>query len=139
MTSQYQAQHGVDLKRQQNDLMYHILVNSEANTLNEICDAILKVLNSKYEGKSIRFENMLRQTIENDDRVAKHALLFFALFQEPEITNIFLKTDKPRVPPEKFTAFVRDELPPLVNKLMNGAYTSLRAFVEDTRWTYVTL
>ena len=77
MTSEYQAQHDVDLKRQQNDLMYHILVNSEANTLNEICDAILKVLDSKYEGKSIRFENMLRQTIE---KVLLHSPSSLVLF-----------------------------------------------------------
>jgi len=32
----------------------------------------------------------------------------------------------PRVPPEKFTRFVQTELPVMVEKLMQGSFTSLR-------------
>ena len=47
--------------------------------------------------------------------------------------------DTPRVPPEKFQYYIQNELPGLVDKLGKGAFTSLRAFVEDARWTYTTL
>jgi hypothetical protein len=72
------------------------------------------------------------------DRVAKHALIFFALYQAPSLCQLFTHPT-PRVPPEKFTRFVQTELPVMVEKLMQGSFTSLRAFVEDTRWVYVTL
>lgn len=134
---QYAAHHKIDLDRQKSDLMYHILINMEAKTLDDICQRLATTILSDYKDTSVRLKNMLKKTLETDDRVAKHALLFFALYQEPGANAIFL--NRPRVPPEKFTLFVQCELPPLVEKLMNGAYTSLRAFVEDTRWTYVTL
>tara|TARA_B110001452_G_C15192822_1_gene414097 strand:+ start:113 stop:532 length:420 start_codon:yes stop_codon:yes gene_type:complete len=139
MSTQYKEQHEIEIRRQKNDLMYHILVNTDATTLDDVCNKIIKQVINNYTGQSVRLQNMLRKIKETDDRVAKHALLFFALYQEPNTKSFFLNSKVPRVPPEKFTTFVQNELPPLVEKLMNGAYTSLRAFVEDTRWTYVTL
>ena len=139
MPTQYQQQQNVDLARQKNDLMYHILVNTEATTLDDVCQSIVDNVHNSYKEKSVRLKNMLRKANQSDDRVAKHALLFFALYQEPSTKAFFLNSNAPRVPPQKFTSFVQTELPPLVEKLMNGAYTSLRAFVEDARWTYATL
>jgi len=139
MTTQYKQQYTVELNRQKKDLMYHILVNTDATTLDDVCNEIINTVLTNYTDQSVRLKTMLKKTKENKDRVAKHALLFFALYQEPKTKSFFLNSKVPRVPPEKFTAFVENELPPLVEKLMNGAYTSLRAFVEDTRWTYVTL
>ena len=86
---------------------------------------------------STRMKNILNRTITSDDRVAKHALLFFALYQEPQLYTTFM--NRICVPPDKFTLFVKTELPTTVDKLLRGAFTSLRAFVEDTRWTYTTL
>tara|TARA_B100000795_G_scaffold53809_1_gene35253 strand:+ start:1884 stop:2303 length:420 start_codon:yes stop_codon:yes gene_type:complete len=139
MTTQYNQQHKIEIRRQQNDLMYHILVNTDATTLDDVCNTIISDVMQNYTEHSVRLKSMLVKTKESNDRIAKHALLFFALYQEPDIKSFFLNSKVPRVPPEKFTTFVQNELPPLVEKLMNGAYTSLRAFVEDTRWTYVTL
>tara|TARA_B110000091_G_scaffold115760_1_gene124921 strand:- start:365 stop:808 length:444 start_codon:yes stop_codon:yes gene_type:complete len=139
MPTQYQQQQNVDLARQKNDLMYHILVNTEATTLDDVCQSIVDNVHNSYKEKSVRLKNMLRKANQSDDRVAKHALIFFALYQEPSTNAFFLNANAPRVPPQKFTSFVQTELPPLIEKLMNGAYTSLRAFVEDARWTYVTL
>jgi len=139
MTTQYKEQQEVEIRRQKNDLMYHVILNVDATTLDDVCNNIIDNVTKNYTGQSVRLQNMLRKIKETDDRVAKHALLFFALYQEPNIKSFFLNSKVPRVPPKKFTTFVQKELPPLVEKLMNGAYTSLRAFVEDTRWTYVTL
>jgi len=142
MATQYQQQHEIEINRQKNDLMYHILVNTNATTLDDVCNKIIVNVMQNYTQQSVRLLNMLQKIKETDDRVAKHALLFFALYQERNTKSFFLNSknsEVSRVPPEKFTSFVENELPPLVEKLMNGAYTSLRAFVEDTRWTYVTL
>ena len=130
----------IEENRQQQDLLYHIITNTEATTLNEICEKIKAHTSETYHQNkmSTRLKVILNNICQNKDRVAKHALVFFALSQEPNIRNIFT-TDTPRVPPEKFKFFVEHELPKLIDKLAKGAFTSLRAFVEDARWTYTTL
>lgn len=137
--SAYSEHARVDLDRQKSDLMYHLIVNTDAKTLDELCKQIAANVLRKYEEPSIRLQKMLAKVTMDDDRVAKHALLLFAMYQEPETRQIFFDGQTPRVPPEKFQMFVDNELPPLVDKLMKGAFTSLRAFVEDARWTYITL
>lgn len=131
---------GIERVRQQQDLLYHIIINTEATTLNEICQKIKQHAQDTYgeDNMSRRLKVILHNICQNKDRVAKHALVFFALHQEPIIQNIFI-ADTPRVPPEKFQFFVERELPTLLEKLAKGAFTSLRAFVEDARWTYTTL
>jgi len=140
MSSHYSAMTTVEHKREQSDLLYHILVNTEASTLNEICAQIKTRVETRYgkNNMSKRLNIILKRVCETQDRVAKHALIFFALSNEPEIRAIFT-VDTPRVPPEKFQYFTQTELPKLLDKLANGAFTSLRAFVEDARWTYTTL
>ena len=138
MSTDYKTMVSVEKDREKKDLLYHIINNNEAKTLDDICERVVTYVLQKYDGGSIRLKQMLQKVRQSDDRVGKHALVFFALQQEPECRDIFLP-DTPRVPPEKFQHFVDKELPTLVEKLTNGAFTSLRAFVEDTRWTYCTL
>lgn len=130
----------IEHARQRSDLLYHILVNSEAKTLDDVVKQICTTISSRFgDKKSVRLTNMLRQTVNTDDRAAKHALIFFALAKEPSVRSIFLNEQSPRVPPEKFKHFVENDLQKLVEKLMSGAFTSLRAFVEDARWEYTAL
>jgi len=140
MTCPYQQMSAIEHARQQKDLFYHLIVNASATTLDEVCVQIKDHLYATYgePQMSTRLKQMLRKVCETEDRVAKHAFVFYALCQEPITQNIFM-TDTPRVPPEKFKRFVQHELPTLVDKLVRGAFTSLRAFVEDVRWTYTTL
>lgn len=130
----------IEHARQQKDLLYHLIVNASATTLDEVCVQIKDLLYQTYDEQkmSTRLKQMLTKVCESEDRVAKHAFLFYALCQEPNTQNIFM-TDTPRVPPDKFKRFVSNELPTLVDKLVRGAFTSLRAFVEDARWAYTTL
>lgn len=139
MSSVYAEHANVDLDRQKSDLMYHLIINTEASTLDDLCKQIAETVLQRYKEPSIRLKKMLTQVTSDKDRIAKHALLLFALYQEEDTLKLFLQADTPRVPPEKFKMFVDKELPPLVDKLMKGAFTSLRAFVEDARWTYITL
>ena len=128
----------IEQDREKKDLLYHIINNCEAKTLDDICDRIVKFILQKYPESSIRLKQMLQKVQQTEDRVGKHALVFLALEQETECRKIFLP-ETPRVPPEKFHHFIEKDLPVLVQKLTNGAFTSLRAFAEDTRWTYCTL
>lgn len=137
--SVYAEHASIDIDRQKRDLMYHLIVNTEASSLDEFCAQIAKSVAEKYADASVRLRNMLLKVVAEDDRIAKHALLLFAMYQEHDTINIFYNGETPRVPPEKFQMFVESELPPLMEKLMKGAFTSLRAFVEDARWTYITL
>jgi len=134
----YKSMEQFEVEREKKDLLYHMINNNEASTLNDIVDRVISHVSTKYDGGSIRLKQMLQKVRMSEDRVGKHALVFFALREEPSCRSLFL-SDTPRVPPEKFKRFVEDELPELVDKLTNGAFTSLRAFVEDTRWTYCTL
>lgn len=129
----------IEKRRCKSDKLYDCIVNTDSEKLNTICTEMYNILSNRWKSKmSTRMKNILNQTITSDDRVAKHAFLFFALYQEPQLYNTFMN-QTPCVPPDKFTLFVQKELPMTVDKLLRGAFTSLRAFVEDTRWTYTTL
>lgn len=130
----------IELQREKRDLLYHVLMNTEASTLNDVVQQITSHVTNKFkDNMSPRLKNMLQKVNTSPDRAAKHAVIFFALDREPSTRELFMKDSSPRVPPEKFQQFVQKELPNLVDKLMRGAFTSLRAFVEDARWTYTTL
>lgn len=136
----YNAMARVEMQREKRDLLYHVLLNTEASTLDDVVQQITSHISDKFgDDKSARLKNMLQKVNASSDRVAKHAVIFFALDREPRTRELFMNDAAPRVPPEKFQHFVDKELPILVEKLMKGAFTSLRAFVEDVRWTYATL
>ena len=135
----YQQMTAIETSRCKSDVMYDCIVNVESKHLDALCRDIYNIVCNRWDqDMSVRMKNTLTQTITSNDRVAKHALLFFALRQEPQLYQLFVN-ENPTVPPEKFALFVQKELPMTVDKLLRGAFTSLRAFVEDTRWTYATL
>ena len=92
----------IDLDRQKSDLMYHLIVNTDASTLDDFCKQITGSILTKYVEPSVRLKQMLDKVVTEKDRVAKHALLLFALYQEKETQDIFLNGKTVRVPPEKF-------------------------------------
>lgn len=136
----YHLMSRIEVGRCASDMLYDCLVNVDSEHLQQICNHVHKHVMEKWSSTemSSRMKNMLHQVVVSDDRVAKHALIFFALYQAPSLCQLFTHPT-PRVPPEKFTRFIQTELPVMVEKLMQGSFTSLRAFVEDTRWVYVTL
>ena len=106
----------IELAREQSDLLYHLFINTQTKTLDDVCGQIATTLKERYgeEHISVRLQNMLTRTQQDSDRIAKHGLLLFALFQEPDVRSIFMGTgpdNPPRVPPEKFQYFVDTELP----------------------------
>ena len=77
----YEAQGEVDLNRQKNDLMYHLIVNTEATTLDEICDKISNSIIIKYPEASIRLQQMLQNVKHNNDRIGFISSTFRFLLQ----------------------------------------------------------
>ena len=100
-TTPYARMAVIEHNRQTQDLFYHILVNEKATTLTDVCSQIREHIISIYgeENMSKRLKQMLQRVCTSDDRVAKHALVFYALCQEPTIRNIFM-AGTPRVPPK---------------------------------------
>jgi|TARA_B110000908_G_C9820505_1_gene256931 hypothetical protein len=126
--------------RCKSDKLYSCIVDTESDTLDQVCSDVLLHIEKKFVGQmSPRLERTLLEVVNTNDRIAKHALLFFSLNEAKELQEIFLSDDVQYVPPQKFTDFVTKELPQLCEKLLNGSYTSLRSFTEDCRWIYMTL
>ena len=66
MASNYAKMSAVEHQGQQQDLLYHVLVNTEADTLNDICNQISKHIIDTYEqdNLSVRLKLMLRKVCE---------------------------------------------------------------------------
>ena len=136
----YAAIDKVEKHRCKSDKMYRCILDCKSDDLTHVCTGILSHLEKEFVGQmSPRLQRTLLEVINTSDRIAKHGLLFFALNEEKEIQEFFLSDQFQHVPPQKFLFFVNSELPKLVDKLLNGSFTSLRSFVEDSRWTYATL
>jgi len=136
----YAAIDKVEKVRCKSDKMYRCIIDCDSCELDQVCSKVLSHLEKEFVGEmSPRLQRTLSEVINTSDRIAKHGLLFFALNEEKEIQEIFLSDQFQHVPPQKFLFFVNSELPKLVEKLLNGSFTSLRSFTEDCRWTYGTL
>ena len=115
------------------DFIYRLLLDEQANDiLIQTCTHIINCIHETYPNTSNRLKQVFNRCIENPTRVAMHGLLFFALFQEPKLQNIF----KNKVNPQKLKHFTEKQLEEESQKFLNGIHTSLRAYVEDTRWHY---
>jgi hypothetical protein len=129
----------IEKNRCKSDKLYSCLIDTESDNLEQVCSDILSHLEKKFTDMSPRLSRTLAEVVNTNDRVAKHALLFFSLNEEKELQQLFLSETKQFVPPQKFTLFINNELPQLCEKLLIGSFTSLRGFVEDARWVYMTL
>lgn len=121
----------IEKERCKSDKMYECLI-SDSSTLTTTCHQIYQHLNKRVPSTvmSQRLKRMTTEVLTSNDRVAKHAFLFFSLNEEPEIQELFLNEKEQLVPPEKFTKFIKDELPILCDKLLTGSFTSLRGYVS---------
>lgn len=136
----YEEVQDVERRRINSDMMYRLIVDTETDILQSLCEAIVSHLLQKYgsdpsTGCSVRLQKLLNKTLKDESRIAKHGLLMFALFQEPEVVSM-ITSDSSRIPPDKFRRFIHHDLPNLSEQLLSGSFTSLQAFVEDARWAY---
>ena len=134
-----ELQSSVELERENNDEIYKLLFNENINFINKYIISIQKLVESKYPC-SQRIAKCFSLILQSQNRAVKHALIFFAIYQEESLVNHFINDlDMKNNSPEKFSNFVNNILQQLVNKLLQGQFTSLQDFVENCRHQYITL
>lgn len=133
----YNEAEKIESKRMAGDLLYDVMMNPDTNKLNKTIDYFVSELDKKYDNKSKRLKRMLDVSKTTDNRLLKHSLIFFCLYQEPFAVKYFMENNA--CPPNKLSSFVSTELQSCCEQLLKGSYTSLQAFVEDARWQYVVL
>ena len=110
-------------------------MDPDSKKLNEVCKTFVNEIKKKYTTRSDRFNMILKNVINDENRLIKHSLIFFALYQEPWAADFFLNNQN--TPPTKLSEFVQKDLKRSCEELLTGAFTSLQAFCEDVRWNYV--
>ena len=129
----------VEKEREEKDEIYKIMFNENLNYLNKYVISIQKLVLEKYT-TSPRIEKCFSLILQSHNRAVKHALVFFAIYQEESLVNHFINSlDMKNLSTEKFSNFVNDVLRELVEKLLKGQFTSLQDFVENCRHQYITL
>ena len=131
----YTSMEKIENDRMREDLLYNILMNPDMTELNKTCEFFVKKLKVRYPDGSARFKKILNCVITENNRLIKHSLILFSLYQEPWAVEYFLKEEK--TPPTKLSNFVQQDLKHACEQLLKGAFTSMQGFCEDVRWNYV--
>ena len=124
----------LDNKRREKDILLDIICGSD-DLLNSVCTKFVSKLRESRPALSSRVNAMLDAALKADDRVAKHGLILFALNTESWAVDIL--SEFGRVNPTKYGSFRKADLKASTDQLLNGAHTSLRSYVEDTRLLYM--
>lgn len=132
----YKRMEVIDGKRQEQDYITFLFLSPNEECLQKECQDIIDRILKKHES-SKRLQNIFKRVLSDNDRVAKHSLLLFAMAYDPELLQGWSKNIK--VPPEKMNTFVKHYLHQNITNLLEGTFTSVRAFVEDLRWHYMTI
>ena len=79
----YSEMETIEQQRMRADLMYRILVDTESDILQSLCEAIVGHLLQKYgtepkTGCSVRLQQIMKKVLKDKNRVAKHGLIFFS-------------------------------------------------------------
>ena len=132
----YKRMETIDGLRQEKDYITFLLLSQDEKCLKKECqDVVQRVL--KDHACSTRLQNIFKRILNDEDRVAKHSLLLFAMAYDPQLLQGWSKNVK--VPPEKMNIFINHYLHQNIKNLLEGTFTSVRAFVEDLRWHYITI
>lgn len=134
--SMYDMAQSYENVKMQSDAIYNAFMNKDSTELDKMLKEILDITNKKFPDLSGRFKEMTTLTLNDNSRVAKHALLLFGLYLTPEYAQS-LVSPTPKVDPNKFKHFYMYVLPDLCQKHLNGHFTSLQEFVEYTRPAYI--
>lgn len=133
----YDAMRAVEQRRCESDILYRILVDESGDVLKPLCRNFVAQIRAEHATRSKRLDRILDEICTTDDRIALHGFLFFCLRKSEWAVNEILRDAS--APPDKVSAFVMNILPRLTDQLLRGGFTSLRSYVEETRWQYCML
>ena len=134
--SLYDAAAVFEQQRMSSDILYRSFMNRDTSEMDAILTEIVDMVKTTNPTLSKRFHEVTDRTVNDNVRIAKHALLLFGLYLTPDYAKRLLQP-KPKVNPEKFKRFYAKELPLLCTRLLDGTYTSMQEFVENARMVYV--
>lgn len=133
----YNESSRIEEKRMEADSIYRALMDNDTTHLQKIVEDFVLKIKESHPQRSNRFDQMLSAVLQDKNRLFKHSLIFFCLFQEPWAVQYFMENHS--CPPEKLSNFVAGDLKKCSEELLRGSYTSMQAYVEDVRWNYVVL
>lgn len=136
MMDLYKRMETIDGHRQEKDYITFLFLSSNEKCLLEECKHIVERI-LKQHNCSTRLQHIFQRVLNDKDRVAKHSLLLFAMAYDKALLQQWSQHAK--IPPEKITIFVNHYLHQNIKNLLEGTFTSVRAFVEDLRWIYITI
>ena len=132
----YKRMQTIDSHRQEKDYITFLFLSNDEKCLLKECEEIVaRIL--KNHNCSTRLQHIFQRVLQDKDRVAKHSLILYAMAYDKTLLQKWSQGSK--VPPEKLNIFVNHYLHQNIKNLLEGTFTSVRAFVEDLRWIYITI
>lgn len=122
------AEHFQDQKMKA-DILYDAFMNKDTTNLDKMCSDILALVNERYPKMSNTFKEVTQQTMTDNARISKHALLLFGLWLTPDYAKTLVHPE-PKLDPNKFQQFYSTILSQACQNHLNGHFTSLQEFVE---------
>ena len=80
----YKRMEAIDGKRQEQDYITFLFLSPNEECLQKECQDIIDRILKKHES-SKRLQNIFKRVLSDNDRVAKHSLLLFAMAYDPEL------------------------------------------------------
>ena len=79
------------------DLLYNVIMNPDTTILQKTVDCFVSELEKNYIGRSTRLKRMMEISKSTDNRLLKHSLIFFCLYQEPFAVSYFMKDNAMKI------------------------------------------
>lgn len=117
-------------KDRQQDTMYRMLTLQTCRQRTELVQGIRKLVAAHSRHPAVR------DMLQTDSATTEKVLLVAAMYAEPDFIAYVM--DQPGVPRSAVSEFIAQEVPPLVDRLLNGNM-SVRDFVADVTYAYVKL
>ena len=112
------------------DAMYRMLTLPPCRRRTELVRGIRKLVAAHSKHPAVR------DKLQTDTAATEKVLLVAAMYAEPDFIAYVM--DQPGVPRSAVSEFIAQEVPPLIDRLLNGN-VSVRDFVADVTYAYVKL
>ena len=123
----------LDTRRSQ-DFFYGVFFNNTVR--NNVYSTVLEIVQKKLQGANT--SNRLAMTLarlrqKNPNNIVKHALIFFALDQEPDVQDFVLCSIRSQRRREEVKEFFSKNLRSTTEMLLNGRLSGLVHYVDAVR------
>lgn len=116
------------------DFFYGVFFNDTVQ--NNVYFTVMEILEKSFRKQTISNRlNVTMQRLKSQTITPpiKHALIFFAIFLEPEVQDYVLCSIRNPVRKNEVKAFFQTELAGITNKILNGQLSCLTHYVDAVR------